>query len=175
MSKGSSRQFQSTVAPWERPSTSDRPQQRSSRPCEPQHSSRVVVASPSYIVFVKKLKFGPKAFWSLPGGRREPGESSALQTAYRETAEEIRLRLGKRHALCIWEAARSSPRAIEDLVLFWLSDELIQTVPTEGDENGDPLAVKLFRRDELANVSNFNANHVELLTTALEHLEREGL
>lgn len=174
MGNGRSRQFQSDIAPWERSSTSDRPR-RHLAAREPQRSSRVVIASPLYIIFIKKLKFGPNAFWSLPGGRREPGEVTALQTAYRETAEEVCLRLGKRHKRRVWEEFRKNGRSIEDLVLFYLSDEFILSTPTEGDENGDPLAVKIFRRDEISDIDNFNANHRDMLATAVSYLESEGL
>ncbi len=175
MGKGSSRQFPSGIAPYERPPTNERPSRRPTPAREPQRSSRVVIASPSYIIFIKKLKFGPGAFWSLPGGRREPGEKDALQTAYRETAEEVCLRLGKRHALCVWEEARKNWRNVEDLVLFFLSDEFILSTPPEGDENGDPLEVRVFRRDEIPSIAPFNANHRDMLATALAYLEDEGL
>jgi 8-oxo-dGTP diphosphatase len=50
--------------------------------------------------------------WSLPGGRREPGDRDLVETALRELAEECGIRLGRESldaALPLMEARRPAP------------------------------------------------------------------
>lgn len=50
--------------------------------------------------------------WSLPGGRREPGDRDLVETALRELAEECGIRLGRENlqaALPLMEARRPAP------------------------------------------------------------------
>lgn len=141
----------------------------------PRRSSRVAIVSPTFIVFIQKTRYGPDAFWSLPGGRAELRDKNPIETAYREAWEEVRIAgLGRRHLLRLWEGVRRSSGSLESLALYWVSDELIKTAAKVGDENGDLLKVGIFRRDEVAALTPFNKNHRSLLATVLEYLETLG-
>jgi ADP-ribose pyrophosphatase YjhB (NUDIX family) len=131
---------------------------------------RIVLASPTYIVFILKTWMPAPQLWSLAGGGKDPEDRNIAATAFREMDEEIRLRgVGRRHLVNVWENVRGS----ESVALVYVPDELILRTPTVGRDNGRELKIKVFRRDEISRLASFNPRHVELLMPALAFLEEQ--
>lgn len=95
-------------------------------------------------------------YWKFPGGRKEPYESEARQTAIREVEEETGLLLSENHLILI----QTIPRATHSLHIFAgraLSLETLKEIGNDGEE------VRLFPIKEVFSFPELLPDHRRIL------------
>lgn len=120
-------------------------------------ASAVITDGAGRVLLVQRLEPPDVGRWSVPGGRVEPGESTA-EAAAREVREETGLEVTVGAVLGRLRVPGPDDETVYDIVDH--SASIVRGTPAAADDAGD---VRWFGRAELADVP-VTANLVEILT-----------
>jgi 8-oxo-dGTP diphosphatase len=122
-----------------------------------QAASAVITDGAGRVLLVQRLQPPDAGSWSVPGGRVEPGETTA-QAAAREVREETGLDVSVGAVLGRVRVPGPDDETVYDIVDHAAS--IVGGTPQAADDAGD---VRWFGRAEMAEVK-VTANLVEILT-----------
>lgn len=115
------------------------------------------IVSPTRAVLVKENR--PDARWKLPGGSIEGFDQDVTAAAIREVEEETKIRLSREEVLICSEEQRSGDSYRPHFCIAHVSEARLDTRATVGDEDGRPIEVAAFRRDQILGLADLLEPH----------------
>ena len=125
----------------------------------------ICIITKTRMLLVKDETF-PDAFWKLPGGSVERGDSDAVAAVIREAKEETGIQLLTEEIELVLEQEEIRGRYRPSLYLARVSEEKLDTRLPIADENGHPMKTEVFKRMQVSTMRGLLEKHRVLVCEA---------
>ena len=125
----------------------------------------ICIITKTRMLLVKDETF-PDAFWKLPGGSVERGDSDAVAAVIREAKEETGIQLLTEEIELVLEQEVENGKYRPALCLARISEEKLDTRLPVADENGHPMKTEVFKRGQVSTMKDLLEKHRCLICEA---------